>query len=148
MTEETFRQLLRKKIVDMKPGEQDFYTETYNLVSTLIKLNPDAFEKETARLLDNKLETMYTKPGVNSGLTLSQMEKLYQDHKLDPSFRFRRKSDLDLTDIKTILDKVRRDLLFFLALVEDRPNNYGIVLKEAVSEGRGAMRKDDADTGD
>lgn len=146
MVEETFRQMLRKKIVDMKPGEQDFYTETYNLVSTLIKLNPDAFEKEIAQLLDNKLETMYTKPGPNSGLTLSQMEKLYQDHKLDPSFRFRRKSDLDLTDIKTILDKVRRDLLFFLALVEDRPNNYGIVLKEAVSEGKGAMGKNDADT--
>lgn len=134
MTEETFRQQMRKKIMDMKPIDQDFYTETYNITSTLIKLNPDAFEKETAQLLENKLETIYNKPSPNSGLTLSQLEKLHYNHRADPSFRFRRKSDIDLTDIKTILDKIRRDLLYFLALVEDRPNNYGIVLKEAVGK--------------
>lgn len=141
MGEETFRQQLRKKILDMKTDAPDFYTETFNLVDVMIKLNPDAFKAETTELLNKKLAKIYSQPSPNYQLTLSQFEQNYFRHKNDPNLRFRSKNKIDLTDIKHILDKVRRDLLFYLALVEDRPSNFDIVLKEAVEK-----NGDDTDT--
>jgi len=132
--DDSFRQQIRKKVLDMKSDQQDFYTETYNLVHTLIRLNPDAFEKETIELLNKKLSQIYNNPGKKHTLSLSQLEKNYFIHRADPNVRFRSKERIDLIDMKQILDKVRQDLLFYLALVEDRPNNFDIVLKNAVTE--------------
>ena len=141
MGDETFRQQIRKKVLDMKSDQQDFYTETYNLVHTLIRLNPDAFSEETNKLLNTKLKEIYTTPSKKHNLTLSQLEKNYFVHRADPNVRFRSRERIDLIDIKHVLDKVRQDLLFYLALVEDRPNNFDIVLKNAVKNNGG-----DADT--
>ncbi len=134
MGDETFRQQIRKKVLDMKSDQQDFYTETYNLVHTLIRLNPDAFKTDTLKLLNQKLKQIYNNPGKKHKLSLSQLEKNYFIHRADPNIRFRSRERIDLIDIKHVLDKVRRDLLFYLALVEDRPNNFDIVLKNAVEE--------------
>ena len=142
MGDDTFRQQIRKKVLDMKSDQLDFYTETYNLVHTLIRLNPDAFTEDTNKLLQIKLSTIYNKPSKKHKLSLSQVEKSYYAHKADPNIRFRSRERIDLIDMKHVLDKVRQDLLFYLALVEDRPNNFDIVLKNAVAEPAGA----DADT--
>ncbi len=142
MADETFRQQIRKKVLDMKSDQQDFYTETYNLVHTLIRLNPDAFTDETNALLKKKLVEIYKQPARKHKLTLSQLEKAYFTHKTDPNIRFRSRERIDLIDMKQALDKVRQDLLFYLALVEDRPNNFDIVLKNAVKNNGG-----DADAG-
>jgi len=125
----------------MKSDQLDFYTETYNLVHTLIRLNPDAFTNETSELLKQKLLEIYTKPAKKHKLSLSQLEKSYFTHRADPNVRFRSRERIDLIDMKQALDKVRQDLLFYLALVEDRPNNFDIVLKNAVKNGG------DTDTG-
>ena len=133
MGDETFRQQIRKKVLDMKSDQQDFYTETYNLVHTLIRLNPDAFTDETNDLLKDKLKELYNNPSKKHKLTLSQLEKSYFTHRTDPNIRFRSRDRIDIIDIKHVLDKVRQDLLFYLALVEDRPSNFDIVLKNAVT---------------
>jgi len=126
----------------MKSDQADFYTETYNLVHTLIRLNPDAFTAETNDLLKKKLVEIYSKPTRKHKMSLSQLEKSYFTHRADPNVRFRSRERIDLIDMKQALDKVRQDLLFYLALVEDRPNNFDIVLKNAVTNnGR------DTDTG-
>lgn len=135
--DDTFRQQIRKKVLDMKSDQQDFYTETYNLVHTLIRLNPDAFSDETNTLLKKKLFEIYNKPSSKHRLTLTQFEKNYFVHRADPNVRFRSRERIDLTDMKRVLDKVRQDLLFYLALVEDRPNNFDIVLKNAVTNNGG-----------
>ena len=145
MADETFRQQIRKKVLDMKSDQQDFYTETYNLVHTLIRLNPDAFSDETNELLKQKLASIYAKPAAKHKLSLSQLEKSYFTHRADPNVRFRSRERIDLIDMKQALDKVRQDLLFYLALVEDRPNNFDIVLKNAVKENKD--NGSDADTG-
>jgi len=134
MADDTFRQQIRKKVLDMKSDQSDFYTETYNLVHTLIRLNPDAFTPETNKLLQDKLSEMYSKPNKKHKMTLSQIEKSYFAHKTDPNIRFRSREKIDLIDMKHILDKVRQDMLFYLALVEDRPNNFDIVFKKSVFE--------------
>lgn len=126
----------------MKSDQQDFYTETYNLVYTLIRLNPDAFTDETNKLLSMKLSQIYSKPSKKHRLTLSQIEKNFFDYRADLNVRFRSREKIDITDMKHILDRVRQDLLFYLALVEDRPNNFDIVLKKSVKE-----NGDDSDTG-
>lgn len=141
MPDDTFRQQLRKKILDLKTDAQDCYTETYNLVQVMIRLNPNAFTTETAKLLDDKLIKIYTKPSPKYNLSLSQLEQSYFRHRTDPSVRFRSKIRIDITDMKQILDKVRRDLLFYLALVEDRPSNFDIVLKNAVSKSNGGDKE-------
>lgn len=141
--EETFRSQIRKKVLDMKSDQQDFYTETYNLVHTLIRLNPDAFTEETNALLQQKLTEIYSKPNSRHRLTLSQLEKNYFTHRADPNVRFKCKERIDITDMKQTLDKVRQDMLFYLALVEDRPSNFDIALKKAVAPNKGV----DADTG-
>ena len=137
MADDTFRQQIRKKILDMKSDAQDFYTETYNMVQVLIRLNPDAFKPETLTLLNEKLEIVYTKPSPKYTMSLSQLEQSYFRHRADPNVRFRSKIRIDITDMKQILDKVRRDLLFYLALVEDRPSNFDIVFKDAIKPNGG-----------
>jgi len=137
MQDDTFRQQIRKKILDMKSDAQDFYTETYNLIEVLIRLNPDAFKPETWQLLKDKIATIYAKPSPKYAMTLSQLEQSYFRHRADPNVRFRSKTRIDITDMKQILDKVRRDLIFYLALVEDRPSNFDIVLKNSVKNNGG-----------
>ena len=109
--DETFRQQIRKKVLDMKSDQQDFYTETYNLVHTLIRLNPDAFTENTNNLLKEKLKELYDNPSKKHKLTLSQLEKSYFTHRADPNIRFRSRNRIDLIDIKHVLDKVRQDTL-------------------------------------
>jgi len=140
MPDDTFRQQMRKKVLEMKSDAQDFYTETYNLVEVMIRLNPDAFKPDTRLLLSNKLNTIYAKPSPKYAMSLSQLEQSYFRHRSDPNVRFRSKTRIDITDMKQILDKVRRDLLFYLALVEDRPSNFDIVLKDAVKNNGGDQK--------
>lgn len=132
--EETFKAQLRKKVLDLKIETQGFYTELYNLVAVMIRLNPDAFNKGTADLLDRKMHQIYHAPSSKYLIGLPQFEQLLFTHKDDPNVKIRSKIKIDMSDVKTILDKVRRDLLFYLALVEDRPKDYNIVLEKAAKE--------------
>lgn len=123
--EESFKKLVRKKILDLKSDFSGFYTETYNLVAVMLKLNPD----DKLEPVRNKMLVMYKKPSHDFKLTLPQLETIYFRHKENPNLRIRG-VNIDLMDVKTILDKARRDLLFYLALIEDRPKDYGIVLEK------------------
>lgn len=137
--EETLKQQLRKKILDLKADSGGFYTELYNLVAVMIKLNPDAFNAEISALLEKKLLQLYNCPSSMHRMALPQLEQLYFVYKNDPNVRIRARAKIDLCDVKKILDKVRRDLLFYLALVEDRPKDYDIVLSTSVKKQDGGI---------
>jgi len=122
--EESFRNSMRKKVLDLKADKAGFYTETYNLVAVLLKLNPDQ-KLEPVR---NKMLMLYRKPNLKYKFTLPHLERLFYRFNDDPNVLIRG-AYIDMNDIKMILDKVRRDLLFYLALIEDRPKDYGIVLE-------------------
>lgn len=135
MTDETFRQQLRKKIIDLKPEIEGFYTESYNLVEVMLRLNPGALDEQTMQKLGLKMDKLYNMPGERHKVNLAQLERLYFRFKEDPNVKLKSREKMDMTDVKTILDKVRRDLLFYLALVEDRPSNYDIVLRKSTQKG-------------
>lgn len=131
MEGETFKSQLRKKILDLKSDSAGFYTELYNLVEVMVRLNPDAFEKPIVEKLERKMLSIYAKPDSRYPIGLAQLEKMYFTYKDDPNLRIRSKTKVDMNDIKRVLDTVRRDLLFYLALVEDRPKNYDIVIEQS-----------------
>lgn len=128
MGEESFKQQLRKKVLELKPEVKGFYSELYNLVEVMIRLNPDAFNEKTTDLLNNKMRELYFNPTKKLHMTLPALERLYYNFDDAPLVRIRSKARLSMSEVKPFLDKVRRDLLFYLALVEDRPKDYGIVL--------------------
>lgn len=123
--EESFKRQMRKKVLDLKTDFTGFYTETYNLVAVLLKLNPD----DKLEPVRNKMLMLYRKPSSVHKLSLPQLELLWFKFKDESNVNIRG-AYLDLNEVKTILDKVRRDLLFYLALIEDRPKDYGIVLEK------------------
>jgi len=129
--EESFKKLMRKKVLDLKTDFPGFYTETYNLVAVLLKLNPD----DKLEPVRNKMLMLYRKPSSVHKLSLPQLELLFYRFREEPNVNIRG-TYLDLNEVKTILDRVRRDLLFYLALIEDRPKDYGIVLEK---EGRNGL---------
>ena len=128
---ETFKEQLRKKVLDLKPEAVGFYSELFNLVAVMIKLNPDAFTDTTASLLSRKMRQIYQTPMREMPVILPELEKLYFSYNSDPHVRIRSKLKISMADVKIALDRVRQDLLFFLALVEDRPKDYDIVLEKA-----------------
>lgn len=124
---ETFREQLRKKVVDMKTDGAGFYTETYNIVTVLLRLNTDAdFPEEVFE----RMALLYNKPSKAYGLSLAQLEDLYFKYKGDFSLKIKTTPRIGLHEVKSILDRARRDLLFYLALLEAPKSNYGILLKE------------------
>ena len=129
MSEESFKQQVRKKVLEMKPDAQNFYTETFNLVSVILRLNP---EPELEPLRDRML-MLYRKPNRSYSFTLAQYEALYRKYREEGVLRIRGVS-LDLDDIKETLDRARQDLLFYLALIEDKPKNYGIIIEKQASK--------------
>ena len=123
MNDGEFRQQVRHKILEMKHDNLRFWTETYNLVNVLLRLNPDP-ELDPIR---DKMIGLYRKPNKKYPLKLSQLEDLYNRHKDDPNLKLRGVA-IDLDDIQDVLDKARQDLLFYLALIEEKPNDYSILL--------------------
>lgn len=126
---ETFRELLRKKIVDMKPDSVGFYTETYNIVTVLMRLSLDPPE----RVVD-RLRVLYSKPDKAYGLSLAQLEDLYFKFKGDFSLKIKTSPKIGLHEMKAILDRSRRDMLFYLAILESPKSNYNILLEEVRKE--------------
>jgi len=122
---ESFKDLMRKKILDLKTDNKSFYTETFNLVTVILRLNTD----EKLEPVRRKMIMIYRKPSEDYGFSLPHLEKLYFKFLADPNMKTK---GVVITeqDIKKILDKARRDLLFYLALIEDRPKDYGIVLEQ------------------
>ena len=136
MSDESFKQQVRKKILEMKPDAQNFYTETFNLVAVILKLNPDP-ELEPIR---NRMVLLYRKPKENCSLSLSQMESLYRKYREEGALKIRGMAT-DFEDIKEALDKGRQDLLFYLALIEDRPRNYNIIIEKQGKISKGSGKK-------
>ena len=124
MDSQTLKEMLRKKIVEMKQTDTGFYTETYNLVSVLVKLTPNVDD-----LITDKLPELSRNPK-GKNVSLSQLERLYFRFKEDPNLKIRSKIKLDMDDIKDILDYTRRTLLFFLAFVEEERSDYGILREQ------------------
>jgi len=129
MGEQLFKEMLRKKVLELKITEPGFYSETYNLVCVLTQLSPDAPE-----LIHRKIETLASKPSSKHKISLWQMERLYFKYKDDPNLRIRSKIKMNIDDLKESLDRVRRELLFFLAFLEEGKKDYNIL--ESVT-GRG-----------
>lgn len=125
MVEETLRQQLRKKVIDMKPEAQGFYTETYNIVSVLVRLTP----KAPAEIHD-RIERIYLHPSPKYQFSLSRLEDIYYKYRGDLALKIRSAPKIDLYDIKEILDKVRRNMLFYLALLDEPTKDYNIILEE------------------
>jgi hypothetical protein len=125
MGDETFKEVLRKKVMDLKADSKGFYSETYNIVSVLSSLNPD-----TPEIIRERLYSLYKQPSEKYGFNLPQAERLYYSYQDDPNFKARGKVVFDMDDLKVVLDRVRRDLLFYLALIEDKPKNYNIMLEK------------------
>ncbi len=123
--EESFRKQMRKKVLDIKTDFAGFYTETYNLVSVLLRLNPD----DKLEPVRDKMMMLYRQPSSKHKLNLPQLELLFFKFKDESNVKIRG-AYITINDVKTILDKVRRDLLFYLALIEDRPKDYGIILEK------------------
>ena len=124
MPDDTFKAQVRKKILEMKHDNVRFWTETFNLVTVLLRLNP---EDELDPIRDRMI-VLYRQPDKRFPLKLSQLERLYNRYKDDPNLKLRGIT-IDNDDIQSILDKARQDLLFYLALIEDKPRDYGILLK-------------------
>ena len=113
--------MLRQRILEMKSIDQGFYTETYNIVNVLSRLSPDAPPQ-----IKKRLAIMYRKPSDDHDMSLAQLEQLYFVYRDDPNLQIKARTKIDQYDIKRVLDKVRRDLLFFLALLEENPKSYDI----------------------
>ncbi|HUV71411.1 MAG TPA: hypothetical protein VMW25_00235 [Clostridia bacterium] len=128
--DETFRGQLRKKVLDLKPEIEGSYTELYNLVSVLMKLNPEVLPLETDRILQKRMELIYSFPDRKRRMSLPQLEQLFFRYKNDPNLRIRSRTKTDLNDVKKSLDKTRQDLLFFLGIIEDRPKDYSIISRK------------------
>jgi hypothetical protein len=122
---------MRKRVIDLKTDMPGFYTETYNLVSTLVRLTPAS--DETIDLIQQKIGWLYRQPAYNHKFTLAHFEDLYWRFKGDPLFKMRGKEQLDIYEIKRVLDKVRRDLLFYLALLDEPIKNYDIITEKIES---------------
>lgn len=136
MEKESIQQMMRKKVLELKTDMPGFYTETYNLVSTLIRLTPA--DSELVELVQEKIGWLYSAPSIKNKMSLAHFEDLYMKYKGDSTFKVR-KSKLDIYEIKRVLDKVRRDLLFYLAVIEAPAKNYDIEI------GRISAAKNDAD---
>ena len=126
---EKFSEQIRKKVLDMKTDFTGFYTETYNLVAVLLRLNIDV-ELDPVR---DKMIMVYRQPSPKYNFGLPHLEAMYFKFKEEPNLKIRG-SYIDFNEIKTILDKTRRDLLFYLALIEDKPKDYGIILEQNTKE--------------
>lgn len=122
---ETFRQLIRKRILEMKTDAPNFYTETYNLVSVILKLSPDP----DLEMIRDSMIVLYRKPSEETDMSLPQLESLHRRFKDDFNLKIRG-LNFDIYKIKGILDKVRRSLLFYFAIIEDKPKNYDIILEK------------------
>lgn len=129
MEHEPIQLLLRKRVVELKTDMMGFYTESYNIVSTLVRLVP-AKDSQAIELVQDRIGLLYSKPSSKYGMTLAQFEDLYWKFKGDSTFKIRGLQDLDIYGIKRVLDKVRRDLLFYLALLDEPVKNYDIVLEK------------------
>ena len=128
MERETIQAMMRKKVIELKTDMPGFYTETYNLVSTLIRLTPA--ETELIDLVQEKISWLYSKPSYKYKMSLAHFEDLYMRYKGDSTFKVRKNKKLDIYEIKRVLDKVRRDLLFYLAIIESPTKNYDIKVAE------------------
>lgn len=124
MAEETFRELMRKRVLELKSTDQNFYTETYNIVRVLSRL--DTSDSEISGTIREELALLYRKPSKKYLMSLAKMENLYMKFKDDPNLKIRARKKMDIYDIKDVLDRSRRDLLFFLALLEEAPKDYSI----------------------
>ena len=134
MDREPLQAMMRKRVIDLKTDMPGFYTETYNIVSTLVRLTPP--DNSLVELVQEKIGWIYSQPSAKHKMSLAHFEDLYWKYKGDPTFKVRH-SKLDIYEIKRVLDKVRRDLLFYLAVIESPEQNYGIV--------SGEIKKVDAD---
>lgn len=128
MPETPFKEMLRKKVMELKMTEAGFYSETYNLVCVLTKLSPDA-----PALIQKRILTLAKMPSKKYNMSLWQMERLYFKYKDDPNLRIRSKTKMNIDDLKESLDGARIELLFFLAFLEQDKKNYKIL--ESVSKG-------------
>jgi len=124
MEKETIQSMMRRKVLELKTDMPGFYTETYNLVSTLIRLTPA--DTELVDLVQEKISWLYSRPSHKHKMSLAHFEDLYMKYKGDTTFKVRKNKKLDIYEIKRVLDKVRRDLLFYLAIVESPTKNYDI----------------------
>jgi len=127
MEKESIQQLLRKRVIELKTDMPGFYTESYNIVSTLVRLTP-AKESRAIELVQERIGSLYMHPSLRYPMTLSQFEDLYWKFKGDSTFKARGMRNLDIYEIKRALDKIRRDLLFYLALLDEPIRDYDIVL--------------------
>jgi len=125
MEQNSLRDQLRKKIIDMKPDTAGFYTETYNIVSVLVRLTPNS-----PQIVSERMMHMYNRPDKTLGFSLAQLEDLYFRYKGDFTLKIKTKPKADLYDMKRILDRTRRDLLFYLALVEEPKSSFSILLEK------------------
>lgn len=125
LPDESFKQQLKKKVLELKSDSFGFYTETYNLVSVMNRLSIDA-----PPVINERMSMLYRHPSEKFKLNLPQLEELYAKFKLEPNLRTRGKIKLDVNDVKRTLDRVRRDLLFYLAVIEDKPKDYNIILEK------------------
>lgn len=120
--------MLRKRVIELKTDMPGFYTETFNIVSTLVRLTP-ASESRVIELVQERIGSLYTRPSLRYPMTLSQFEDLYWKYKGDSTFKARGMRNLDIYEIKRVLDKIRRDLLFYLALLDEPVKSYDIMLE-------------------
>ena len=127
MPTEPIQSMMRKKVLELKTDMPGFYTETYNIVSTLIRLIPA--DSELIDLIQEKIGFLYTRPSTKYNMSLAHFEDLYTKYKGDSTFKVK-KSTLDIYEIKRVLDRVRRDLLFYLAVVESPAKSYDIKVGE------------------
>lgn len=126
MENEPIQLMLRKRVVELKTDMPGFYTESYNIVSTLVRLSP-VKDSQAIEVVQERIGSLYTKPSSKYMLTLAQFEDLYWKYRGDSTFKIKG-VQLDIYGIKRVLDKVRRDLLFYLALLDEPTRNYNIVL--------------------
>lgn len=132
--QESLRDLLRKKVLDMKADTACFYTETYNIVAVLLRLSPEA-----PQIINDRIRVMYDRPSAKYHMPLPQLEDLYAKFKGDFSVKIKTRPEMHFHDVKTVLDRVRRDLLFYLVLLEEPKGNYNIILDK--------IQKNDTDAG-
>ncbi len=127
--ENAIMEQLRKKIVDIKVNEMGCYTETFNIVSVISKTLADVPE-----IIREKLSSIYKKPSQRYNMTLPQLEQLWFKYKEDPNLNIKSKKKIDIYDVKDILDRTRRDLLFILIMLENPKKDYNIQLEQNNTE--------------
>ena len=107
MPDDSFKQQLRKKVIELKADSAGFYTETYNLVSVMIRLSSDAPE-----LVRERMSFLYKQPSRHYKLSLPQLETIYFRYKDELSLKIKGGLNITHNDVKIVLDRVRRDCLF------------------------------------